>query len=402
MRRRTLIVLMTHFLLLYSGCAQGDYHSISSVSGRWLEVKIDLNSNSLADLESHLHGFRATLDSFFSSPVAHLYGVNRPMEMQYLEAINLALENLERAASSGSGEAVSGAVLEIDRLLGQMQIIDTDFSNRSQLQYFQLFFFFSILVIGIILAMGGLFSGLRKARAREKQSLAFSRETVSALEHERERIARELHDTVAQDLFRLSFQVDTIDKTSDQKLKSRLCAEVIQEQKEIMQRVREICNSLIPPGFKHRGLANALQSLCHEFEQRTGIKCTVIMEEGLKLHSLDLDWQLHIFRIVQECLSNIQKHSGAAEASLIARAGDKDTLLIQVSDNGRGFSVYPGNPDSYAALNGEGKFGLWSMKERAASMSGSLSLSGCTQDKGQVTGTVVTLTLPAAAARGKT
>jgi signal transduction histidine kinase len=242
---------------------------------------------------------------------------------------------------------------------------------------------------------------MEKAEKRERQSIVFSRETLKALEQERSRIARELHDTVAQDLWRLSFQTDSIDKKADPGERSRLCGEVTSGQKELMRRIRNLCDYLIPPDFQRRGLADSLKSLCYDFRQRTGIECLISVQEGLQLGIPNneptlVGMQLQCFRIVQECLTNIEKHSGASEASVLVRYKDANSgsgeLLIYVSDNGRGFSpplLTTQGRDSFNQLRAEGHFGLWNMNERAAALAGTMSLDS---EAGE--GTVITLRIP--------
>ena len=116
------------------------------------------------------------------------------------------------------------------------------------------------------------------------------------------------------------------------------------------------------------------------------------MQEGLRLDPLDADKQLQCFRIVQECLANIEKHAGAGESSVLVRNGepgsDPPVLRVSVSDNGRGFVAPDG--DSRLRLRAEGHFGLWSMYERAAALRGTLVLDS----EGGGGGTVVTLETP--------
>lgn len=115
--------------------------------------------------------------------------------------------------------------------------------------------------------------------------------------------------------------------------------------------------------------------------------------------------QLQCFRIVQECLANIEKHSGATETSVLvcnkkdaSVAGESSApaqaLLICVSDNGKGFS--PPDMDSSHTLRAEGHFGLWNMYERAASMSGTLSAESSSGE-----GAIISLLIPLSPAAGR-
>ena len=379
--------MITAVVSFGAGCAH--YPSVSQVSESWLRLKTSIGSS---NIDTQIDDFKDKLNGLLSSPVAFVYQVHMPENMQFLKGLLSTLDVLKTAAHNGNEEAVFSIVFEIDMTIEQLWQTESELSKKSQIDYFQLFFFFSMLVITSIFFTWGMFNRLEKAKSREKQSLAFSRETVMAQEQERERIARELHDTVAQDLWRLSFQVDGIDRAQDPQERSRLCTEVVSGQKEVMRRVRSICNALVPPDFKHRGFGDALRSLCHEFQQRSGIECQVTLQEALPLHNMDIDVQLQCFRIVQECLSNAEKHSCATEASVLVHAKEKDTLVICVSDNGKGFSAP--DWDSCEALREKGHLGLWNMYERAASMAGKLYIESEERSAGPVLGTLVTLQIP--------
>ena|GEM_PF-2483093 len=387
------IIIILTLIMFGVSCTSSDYSSVSDISRSWLNIKMYYSTASFNEAESEarfenlIDNFIETLDSFFSSPVAHLYRINISGELYIQENIINAISKLKAGILSGETHIIYSAMLEIDSAIFQIQSIDTDFSDMGQLRYFQLFFFFAMLIIIIIMVLFILSIRLIKSETRMKETLALSKETIIILEQERERIARELHDTVAQDLWHLSFHIDSIGKTPDPETRSRLCTEAVTEQKVIMQKIRDICNSLIPPDFKNRGLENALQSLCHDFLQHTKIECHLVIQKGLELKSLDIDTQLQIFRIVQECLINIRKHSGADEVSVLVHTRDKETLVISISDNGRGFTA-PGR-DSFASLREEGKFGLWSMYERIGFIGGKMDFD-CSVGEGAI----ITLQLP--------
>jgi signal transduction histidine kinase len=162
-----------------------------------------------------------------------------------------------------------------------------------------------------------------------------------------------------------------------------------------MKRVRTICDTLIPPDFRRRGLPDALRSLCYDFTQRTGIACAVTVQENLRIEPLDADRQLQCFRIVQECLSNIEKHAGAREAAVLVsnrggapeRASGAPLRSLCVSDDGRGFAAPDG--DSRFTLRAKGHLGLWNMYERAAFLRGTLRIDS---EAGE--GTTITLEVP--------
>ena len=117
------------------------------------------------------------------------------------------------------------------------------------------------MVLTVILVLRRLNRRLGKAVSRERQSRIFSQDTLLAQEQGRSRLTRELHDTVAQALWRLSFQADSIHRTAGEDERRLLCEEVVSGQQELIRRVRTICDTLIPPDFRQRGLSGTLRSL---------------------------------------------------------------------------------------------------------------------------------------------
>jgi signal transduction histidine kinase len=400
-------VLVLLLAVTVSGCGEDPegpaaHLPVSSLSRRWLEIKTALLNggeppfNSL-DLRARIEDFNSAVDRFSASPAGSLYQIQQPRITEPVTVIGESAERLLSAAQAGDKAAVFTVVLEIDAALDQLQSIDTGISNTIQLRYFQLFFFFTLLVIITILAVWLLNRRLRNAVSRERRSLIFSRETALAQEEERSRLARELHDTVAQDLWRLSFQADSIGGAAGEEERRRLCREVVEGQRELIKRIRTICNTLIPPDFRSQGLAGALRGLCYNFRQRTGIECALTVQEGLNIDLLGEEAQLQCFRIMQECLTNIEKHAQAGEAAVLVSNGAPGTgrgepgspavLRINVSDNGRGFTVPDG--DSRLRLRTAGRLGLWTMYERAAALGGTLVI-----DSEEGEGAHITLEVP--------
>jgi signal transduction histidine kinase len=400
MRFRLIVVLI--LAIMVSGCGEDPeggrpaaYLPVSSLSRRWLEIKTALLNggeppfNSL-DLRARLEDFNGALDRFSASPAGSLYQIQQPRIAEPVTAIGESAGKLLPAVRAGDRAAVFALMLEIDGALDQLQSIDTGISNTIQLRYFQLFFFFTLLVIMSILAVWLLNRRLKNAVSRERRSLIFSRETALAQEQERSRLARELHDTVAQDLWRLSFQTDSIGRAGGEEERRLLCREVVEGQRELINRIRTICNTLIPPDFQSQGLTGALCGLCYNFRQRTGIECALTVQEGLMLDPLGAEAQLQCFRVVQECLTNIEKHAQAREAAVLVSNGPPGSpavLRINVSDDGRGFTVPDG--DSRLRLRTAGRFGLWAMYERAAALGGTLVI-----DSEEGEGAYITLEVP--------
>ena len=119
---------------------------------------------------------------------------------------------------------------------------------------------------------------------------------------------------------------------------------------------------LMPPDFSRFSLKDQLADICNKFYKRTGIECTYFIEEELSFAAVSAENQLHLYRMVQEALTNIGKHSKAQKATLVIRCvnnhpqgtGASNNILICISDDGVGL-----------ASQEEG-LGIKSIRQRAA------------------------------------
>jgi signal transduction histidine kinase len=130
--------------------------------------------------------------------------------------------------------------------------------------------------------------------------------------------------------------------------------------------IRRICGSLRPPTIDSLGLTAALQSYAREWAKRTGIE----VEVRLKLNPgrLPEPIELSIFRIIQEALSNIQRHSQATHVEIALEHTSPRTLMVSIADNGYGLT----EDFDLSKLSGQGHYGLLGISERAALLSGHL------------------------------
>jgi signal transduction histidine kinase len=246
--------------------------------------------------------------------------------------------------------------------------------------YIYLLFLFTFVVTILMLFLGFLYIAKRRAREREAESLAFSKETVTAQEQERERISRELHDTVIQDIRCVSMGIESIFKAKDEKEREKIRKETLALQSGLYARLRDICWYLVPPDFRLQGIGDALRLLCHNFGEKTGLKSPVYITETPGLDTLDTEKQLQIYRIVQEALTNVEKHAQATMAAVTVQIPGPE-IHIGISDDGKGFNP-PGNSSMTQGIRG--------MKSRAAILGGTLEI---VSEPGQ--GTMIQLRIPA-------
>jgi signal transduction histidine kinase len=182
----------------------------------------------------------------------------------------------------------------------------------------------------------------------QKQNLAYK--VVSQHEEVKHRLARDLHDTIIADLLMLRRYL-----AGDRKLSTE---EIIQIVDDVVRQLREICNDFAPRNLHDWGLQMTLQDLAERLKMRTGIDCAFSCNANLG--SLPEPVQLHIFRIVQECLNNVEKYAKASQA-LIQLDSDQKTMRVTVSDNGSGFEDSKGSREN---LLESGGMGMQSMRER--------------------------------------
>ena len=203
--------------------------SASDIANAWLDINTKLAPMNMTELFSdgialQIEEFNDSLNRFINSPVGYLYRMRREEDMRLLE-ISAAINRLKAALRNGNTREVFSSALEIDRAVSILQRVDAELSVTSQLSSFLLFFFLSLTIITITLFLTALQNRLKTEKLQHQQSLSFSRGSILAQEHERSRIARELHDTVAQDLLRLSLQTEMIKKDAVSEKQSRRSGE---------------------------------------------------------------------------------------------------------------------------------------------------------------------------------
>jgi signal transduction histidine kinase len=183
---------------------------------------------------------------------------------------------------------------------------------------------------------------------------------IEAQEKELRLISQELHDDLGQRLALLQMQISQLEhkcESGDIVKGLRILRESVDEMDRDLHR---ICYRLYPAILDQLGLTVALEAFCREFSKFSGIRTTFINNENLPKH-LARDVSLCLYRLVQEALNNVSKHSGAKWATVTLR-GSMSALEVEVKDSGNGF-----DPD---ALQGKRGLGLTSMEQRVLRIGG--------------------------------
>jgi PAS domain S-box-containing protein len=204
----------------------------------------------------------------------------------------------------------------------------------------------------------------RKQAEAELQRL--SQMVIDAQEAERRRVARELHDGVNQILYSISFRLEAMDtKLTDQNAKAK---EDVQTARLILDKavreVRRISENLRPSELDALGLLSAVRGLCDDFRERTRIELELANSRFPR--RLNPQMELTLFRIVQEALNNIERHSRASKAKL-ELACENGSVSLNIRDNGKGFAT------SRTMLRTG--MGLIGMKERVFHVGGRFSVT---------------------------
>jgi PAS domain S-box-containing protein len=195
-------------------------------------------------------------------------------------------------------------------------------------------------------------------------------QVLQAQEEERKRLARELHDDTSQQILLLTHGIDNIASESDDSLRGELRNELDQLyelSKQIYQGIKRYAQALRPGILDDLGLVPAIKWLAQEVNNLTGIEVQVKIDA---IPPLAPETQLVLFRIVQEALNNVQRHSGASGASITVDC-QETAIRVTITDNGKGFNL----PDQLSDFAGQGKLGLTGMAERIRLVGGEIEVS---------------------------
>jgi signal transduction histidine kinase len=220
--------------------------------------------------------------------------------------------------------------------------------------------------IALSLLLGRLMVETGKRRVAESALKDVSRYLIGTAEQERRRIARELHDDVNQKMALLSIELDRLQSDiafSHPALRERL-SHLLRDANAISSDISRVSHELHSSALEFLGLVPALRRLCRDFSEHHDTHVAFKAAEATGVISPELS--LCLFRIAQECLTNVARHSGARSVDVQLMRQGIHGLQLTVIDDGRGFDA--------SKVDEKGGLGIISMRERLRLVGGHLTL----------------------------
>ena len=206
---------------------------------------------------------------------------------------------------------------------------------------------------------------------------------LSLQDDERRRIARELHDSLGQYLVSLKVNLDLLSPTASEPRQRALISECLNAVEECLSDTRTISHLLHPPLLDEAGFASAARWYCEGFAERSGIQ--VDLDIPSELRRLDREVETTLFRILQEGLTNVHRHSGGSKVG-IALELDAEQVHLKIRDDGKG--IEKDRLERLSEDDSEAGVGLAGMRERVRELGGSFAIGSANP------GTTIVITIP--------
>ncbi|QPJ63362.1 MAG: GAF domain-containing sensor histidine kinase [Candidatus Nitronauta litoralis] len=286
--------------------------------------------------------------------------------------------NFPRAGKPDQIEVASGLGFPImigDRTVGVMEFFSSDHVKPSER-------LMEVMdSIGVLL--GRILERTRAEEAKEKHNIHLRqlyKRLDSIREEESRRMAREVHDNLGQVLTSLKIELSLLENILPEKKPAvddsiKMMFNLIEKNIEV---VRKISRELRPPVLDSLGIVEAINWQGTTFQEKTGVK--FFLTDKTSKCNLDIKRSTTIFRIFQECLTNIVRHAEASEVH-VDFYEDSESVIMQVRDNGQGINGHE--------VNSITSLGLLGMKERAEIWGGDFTVFG-----GSSQGTTVKIKIP--------
>ena len=224
-----------------------------------------------------------------------------------------------------------------------------------------------ILLITLALALAWIHLLRRRLERHRAAQLAFSQQVLRKLEEERRRIAVNLHDSLGQTLLVIKHRaMSAIESLTEEQPAYSQLEGISTVTSQAIEEIRRITRGLHPYQLDRLGLTQAIRASVNEASENGSILFASRIEDidGL----FDKDGEIHVYRIAQEAITNVVKHSAATEATVVLKKAPT-AVFISIRDNGRGFDLakLSSHPQSLG-------FGLSGLTERVRILKGTVAI----------------------------
>jgi PAS domain S-box-containing protein len=239
---------------------------------------------------------------------------------------------------------------------------------------------------GRVIAVATIARDITERKRSEQELHRLTARLLNLQDEERRRLALELHDVTAQNLFAINMNLSRLQRGRVEPSEAR---EILAESRKLghqsLQEIRTLSYLLHPPMLDQAGLVDALKWYVGGFIKRSGINVEVLTID--EIGRLPAEIEIALFRIVQESLTNIRRHSGSSSAKIRLEKA-RDQIILQIRDQGRGVpsNIHLTGPDGAESLG----VGLPGMRQRLHQVGGSLLIES--SDRGVVVTAMVPIT----------
>lgn len=363
--------------------------TVSSLYISWIDLKEELYQSSFGpssyyDLLTKLSGFEMVMQETFLSTKLTVAKLKFPEIHDTLHALYIKWPHVNRElhtlinelvkTENNSQPSLFTPTILMESFEKDLLLLDETTRSYSleQLNKFQLFnnLILTTLVLLVLGFLMYILSTHQKHMAEERIRM-LTQSLLQVQEDERKQIAYDLHDDIIQDMASLKMKVDNMLVTyaRESYIPNYELPPLSETMQELIQATRRITGEIKPYNIEHIGLVGAIRTLCNSLAAQTGIQVR-FFPVGMNTLQSDYTTEINLYRIAQESLQNIRKHSEATKVSVRLIASSPH-ILLRIHDNGKGF-----NPSTRftQATQGGNHLGLTSMEERTHMLKGDFSI----------------------------
>lgn len=316
-----------------------------------------------------------------------------PNYQNILQIEKVALKFLSELEQNKT-ENISNLFLELQNaIINYLSQINSDFTYSSKILTIVLLISVAFCVAIIWVSLSHVKTTKEKNILKDKvlENEFITKTIVQVQEKERERISRDLHDTVLQDIRSEQFFLDKLKKIISSKEKDEelenILEQIISSGKSSLKNTSMIVKNLVPPEVEMEDFMLSLNDLVRNFQNTREIQCSFYTNSNVLLKKLDIEQKTHIYRIVQEAMTNAAKHANPTEINVVVREDLENNLInFFITDDGCGF-ISKTTKD--INIENSTSLGLKGMESRAIILNGTLDIQS-----DEETGTHIKLVVP--------